>query len=306
LSNAKPIYSDPILDDGFRRTQPILQLQRASGVGTTGVAEIAFARRDGATRLTHLYQHDPLRVLFPAPEAGDIPVAVLLTTSGGLVAGDRLANSAFLGDGAAAHVTAAAAEKIYRSTGATTAITQHLTAGEGTWLEYLPPETILFDGARLRRETRIELAPGAGFLGGGILVFGRHARGERLTHGLVNERWEVRRNGALVWGDALHLDGDIAATIADPACFAGAAACATLILAPHADPSAFLDDARAVQQRSAAAGLQAGATIVGGLLIARWLAADALVLRRAYADLACHLRKAAMGLPPRLPRLWHV
>jgi urease accessory protein len=305
LSNAKPIYSDPILDDGFRCTRPILQ--RASGIGTTGVAEIAFARRDGATRLTHLYQHDPLRVLFPTPEAGDIPVAVLLTTSGGLVAGDRLAISTRLGDGAVAHVTAAAAEKIYRSTGATTAITQHLTAGEGAWLECLPPETILFDGARLRRETRIELAPGAGFLGGGILVFGRHARGERLTHGLVNERWEVWRNGALVWGDALHLDGDIAATFADPACFADAAACATLILAPPAgDPVAFLEAARDVQGCSPVAGMQGGATIVGGLLIARWLAADALILRRAYADLACHLRKAAMGLPPRLPRLWHI
>jgi len=29
-------------------------------------------------------------------------------------------------------------------------------------------------------------------------------------------------------------------------------------------------------------------------------------LRRAYADLACHLRQVAMGLPPLLPRLWHV
>jgi urease accessory protein len=53
--------------------------------------------------------------------------------------------------------------------------------------------------------------------------------------------------------------------------------------------------------------MQAGVTAVGGgLLIARWLAVDALTLRRAYADLACHLRQAAMGLPPRLPRLWHV
>jgi urease accessory protein len=275
-------------------------------IGTTGIAEIGFARRDGATRLTHLYQHDPLRVLFPTPEADDIPLAVLLTTSGGLVAGDRLAVSTRVGDGAAAHVTAAAAEKIYRSTGATTAVTQHLQAGEGAWLEYLPPETILFDGARLRRETRIELAPGAGFLGGGILVFGRQARGERLTHGLVNERWEVWRDDALIWGDALHLEGDIAATIADPACFAGAAACATLILAPPANPNIFLDNARAVQARSAVAGFQAGVTIVGGLLVARWLGQDALPLRRAYADLACHLRQAAMGLPPRLPRLWHV
>ena len=174
-----------------------MEPRACGGIGAMGVAEIGFAKTGDVTRLAHLYQRDPLRVLFPTPEADDIPVAVLLTTSGGLVAGDRLAISARLDDGAAAHVTAASAEKIYRSTGATTAITQQLTAGEGAWLEYLPPETILFDGARLRRETRIELAPGAGFLGGGILVFGRHARGERLTHGLVHERWEVWRDGAL-------------------------------------------------------------------------------------------------------------
>jgi urease accessory protein len=264
-------------------------------------------RRGGATRLVHLYQRDPLRVLFPMPEANDIALAVLLTTSGGLVAGDRLAIDIQVGEGAAAHVTTAAAEKIYRSTGATTAVAQHIGVGLGAWLEYLPPETILFDGVRLRRETRIELAAGAGFLGGSILVFGRQARGERLTNGLVNERWEVWHSGALVWGDALHLEGDIAATIVDPACFAAAAACATLILVPpDGAPGAFLDSARDAQARAAAPGLQAGVTVLGGLLIARWLGQDALALRRAYAELACHLREAAMGLPRRLPRLWHV
>lgn len=245
-------------------------------------------------------------MLFPAPETDDVELAVLVTTSGGLVAGDSLQIDIEVEQGVAAHLTAAAAEKIYRSTGATTAITQQLRVGDAAWLEYLPPETILFDGARLRRNTRIDLAPRSGFLWGGILVFGRQARGERLTHGLVNERWEVWREGALIWGDALHLDGDIAATLADPACFAGAA-CATLMLAsPTGDLGAFLDAARAVQARSAGPGLQSGATVVNGLLIARWLAADALSLRRAFADLACHLREAAMGLPPRLPRLWHV
>jgi urease accessory protein len=283
--------------------------------GVAGVAEIGFVRRDGATRLAHLYQCDPLRVLFPTPERGDIPLAVLLTTSGGLVAGDRLTISVRAEANAAAHVTAAAVEKIYRSTGATTEITQTLSVGERAWLEYLPPETILFEGARLRRETIVGLERGAGFLGGGILVFGRRARGERLTHGLLHEFWEIRRDGALVWGDALHLSsddgGDIAAILADQACFAGAAACATLILAPprggqRSDPRLFVDAARAVQAGSAAAGLQAGVTAVSGLLVARWLAKDALVLRLAYADLACHLRQVAMGLPPRPPRLWHV
>jgi urease accessory protein len=272
-----------------------------------GVAEIGFAVRAGATRLAHLYQHNPLRVLFPTPEPAEPPVAVLVTTSGGLVAGDRLSVSIDLAAGAGAHVTAAAAEKIYGSTGATTGVAQSLSVSEKAWLEYLPPETILFDGARLRRRTTLGLAAGAGFLGGGILVFGRRARGEAFIRGFLHEAWEITRDGSLVWGDALHVDGDIAAIMTDPACFAGAAAGATLLLVPPAgDPRPFVDAARAVQQQSATPGLRAGVTAVNGILVARWLGDDAAVLRRAYADLACHLRAAAMGLPARLPRLWHV
>ncbi len=159
---------------------------------TEGAAEIRFDRRDGVTRLTQLYQRDPLRVLFPAPAAGDPPVAVIVTTSGGLVAGDRLDIRVELAPGAVAHVTASAAEKVYRSTGRTTIIKQTLSIGPGAALEFLPPETILFDGARLRRKTIINIAPGSAFLGGDIVVFGRRARGERFTSGFLREVWELR------------------------------------------------------------------------------------------------------------------
>jgi len=276
------------------------------GSAVSGVAEIAFAAQGGATRLSHLYQRHPMRVLFPAPEAGDIPLAVLITTSGGLVAGDEIGVALRLGPGALAHVTASAAEKIYRSTGATTVILQDLSLDGAAWLEYLPPETILFDGARLRRHTAIALAPGAGFLGGGILMFGRRARGERFTHGFLHEEWQVRSAGALIWGDALHLDGNVAGLMADPPCFDSAAACATLILVPPTgDPRGFVAGARVIQQQSLSPGMRVGVSAVGGLLVARWLGPDGQKLRRAFADLACHLREAAMGLPPRLPRLWH-
>ncbi len=268
-----------------------------------GIAEIGFAVRGGQTRLSHLYERHPLRVLFPA---GDVPTAVLVTTSGGLVAGDRIEIAVKAAEQAVAHVTASAAEKIYRSTGATTRVEQHVEVEAGSWLEYLPPETILYDHARLRRTTRVDLAPGAGFLGGGIIVFGRIAMGERFSEGLLHEQWEVHRGGRLIWGDALHVAEDIAAIMAHPACFAGADACATLVLAPaDADPRGFVESARAVQQRGAAEGLRAGITAVNGLLVARWLG-EPVALRRAYGELACHLRHAAMGLPPRLPRLWHV
>lgn len=273
---------------------------------TEGAAEIRFGQRDGVTRLAHLYQRDPLRVLFPAPAAGDPPVAVIVTTSGGLVAGDRLDIRVELAPGAAAHVTASAAEKVYRSTGRTTTIKQTLSIGPGAALEFLPPETILFDGARLHRETIIDLAPGSAFLAGDIVVFGRRARGERFASGCLREVWELRCNGDLLWGDALHLEEDVGRIIDDAACFDGAAAFATMILSPPAENARSLLDAARIVQSCAITGLRAGATAIAGLVIARWLAADAAVLRRAYADLACHFRSAVLGLPPRLPQLWHV
>ena len=272
-----------------------------------GVAEIGFARSGGVTRLTHLYQRDPLRVLFPTPAVGDPPLAVLLTTSGGLVGGDRLDIDIRLAEDAAAHLTASAAEKVYRSTGPTTAVRQTLSVASGATLEFLPLETILFDGARLWRETTVELGRDAGFLGGDILVFGRRARGERFTKGFLREVWQVRREGNLVWGDAVHLEGDIAQIIDHPACFDGAAAFATLILAPFGrDPRSFLDRARSLQSSGSAEGLRSGVTAIAGLVVARWLAADTAVLRDAYIDLACHFRREAMGLAPRLPQLWHI
>jgi urease accessory protein len=272
-----------------------------------GIAEISFAMRGGVTRLVHLYQRDPLRVLFPAPAAGDPPVAVIVTTSGGLVAGDSLNIEVGLAPGAAAHVTASAAEKVYRSTGRTTTIKQSLSIGAGAALEFLPPETILFDGARLRRETVVDFASGSAFLGGDIVVFGRRARGERFAGGLLREVWQLRRDGELVWGDALHLEEDVGCLIDDPACFDNAAAFATMILSPpEGQARQFLGCARTIQSASTGPDLRAGLTAIAGLVIARWLAKDAALLRRAYADLACHFRAAALRLPPRLPRLWHV
>ncbi len=274
---------------------------------TDGVAEIGFGQRGGRTRLTHLYQRDPLRVLFPAPAAGDCALAVLVTTSGGLVAGDNLDVSVNLAPGAVAHVTGSAAEKIYRSTGRTTAIGQALSIATGAALEFLPPETILFDGARLRRETNIELAAGSAFLGGGILIFGRRARGERFTNGFLREVWEVRRDNQLIWGDALHLEDDVARLVEDPACFNGAAAFGTLIFSPPGgNARSFLDCVRAAQSAGAATGMQAGVTAIAGFIVARWLAADAMLLRRAYSDLVAHIRSTALGLPPQLPRNWQI
>jgi len=281
-----------------------LRSEPAAATQTHGAASVAFARDDDVTRLTGLYQRDPLRVLFPDVPEGEIPTAVLVTTSGGLVGGDRLDVSVAVGDGAEAMMFGQAAEKVYRSAGPTCRIAVELSVGRDGWLEWLPQETILFEGARLERRTLIEIAPGAHALAGEILVFGRIAGGERLSHGLVRDAWEVRRQGRLAWADALHLEDDMASVLADPACFDGATAYATIVHAGD-DAAGRLDLARFLLVQDGG-GLRAGATVVNGVLVARWLGRDAETLRRAFGDFWAAFRAAAGGLRNILPRLWHV
>jgi urease accessory protein len=268
-----------------------------------GAAEVTFARKSGATRLLHLYQRDPLRVLFPAPEDPSVPLAVLVTTSGGLVGGDRLAIAATVDDGAAAVMTSQAAEKVYRSTGSDCRVDVDLTVGAGARLEWLPHESILFEGARLRRRIAADVAESGRLLAGEILVLGRTARDERLTYGLARDAWEISRGGRRVWADALHLEGDLARAISDPAGLAGAVACATFVYAAD-DAAERVELARGLLPANDDGGLRSGATVVNGVLVARWLARDAFALRAAFAAFWVAFRRRAGGGAGGLPRLW--
>jgi urease accessory protein len=259
-----------------------------------GAAEIVFAPGG----LARLYQKTPCRVLFPQPEPGDLPVAALLTTSGGLTGGDRLRLAVAVTGGARAIAATVAAEKIYRSLGGDADVAVALRVEAGGWLEWLPQETILFDGARLVRTVDADLAPAARLLAVDAIVFGRTARGERFRRGKLFERWRVRVGGRLVWADALQLEGSIAARLGAPTAFADAVAVATALYV-GGDAGEHLSLARSLAEAGAG-----GATLVNGVLLARFLARDAQALRRALMRYLVGLRQRAAGLPPALPRLW--
>jgi urease accessory protein len=279
------------------------QSETRSGTLADGRAEIGFTSDGGQTRLVHLYNRDPLRFLFPTPSFGDCMQAGLVTTSGGLVGGDRLAIDIKTQAGARVAISPTSAEKVYRSTGGASEIDVALRAESGSWLEWLPQETILFNESRMKRVTRVEADGEARVFAGEMLVFGRIGRGERLTRGLVRECWEVWRDGRLSWADNLHLDGDIGETIAHPAGFEGATAAATAIyIAPDAEKR--LGDARDALEE--ADGLKSGATVVNGVLVARFIGRDARTLRGAFGKFWATFRHRVAGLPASLPRLWHV
>jgi urease accessory protein len=273
-----------------------------------GSLDIRFAAPDVAgasSRLTHLDQRAPLRALFPhCPNMG-LPVVAVTATCGGFVGGDRLALSLEVGEGAALMAIGQSAEKLYRSTGAETEITARFTLGRDAWLEYLPQETILFDGARLRRATRVEMGEDSGLLAGEILAFGRHARGEKISHGLIHDSWSISRDGKLAWADIFHgADADLVDLIDHPAALAGSRASAMLI---HAGGN--LGEALAwVRGKLAALNNQVrmAATIVNDVLLVRWLAPEAADIRPGFAAIWMGLRAMTRGLPAQLPTFWHV
>lgn len=270
-------------------------------VRVDGGARIALAAADGETRLRELWQHDPLRVLLPRPVDDALPHVVLLNTSGGLVGGDRIAVDVALADGARALVTSQAAEKVYRSAGPDTAIDNRLVVGADAWLEWLPNETILFDGGRLVRRMRVDLGAGARLLAGEIAVFGRIARGENVTRGLLHDAWNLRREGREIWADALRLDGDIAGRLADPHGFAGARAAGLLVYCA----SGAAAQLEAVRERIGAE-TGSAASAMGDVLLVRFLMDDPQRLRRLFGGIWTDLRVRLAGLPPILPRLWHI
>jgi len=259
-----------------------------------GRAELVLGAGPGGARLRHLFHAAPLRLLFPHGDAEDPTVAALVNVAGGLAGGDEVSSAIALGEGARATLTTAAAEKIYRSLGAETRIAAALSVADGAVCEWLPQETILFDGARLDRRLDIALSPGARLLAAEMLVLGRAAHGERLARGALLDRWRIGRGGRLLWADALRLDTP-AEALGRRFLLDGAGAIATLLLAA---PDAAQHRARARDLAGGQASL-----VAPGLLAARWMGSAGEV-RAALGAAIEALRKAAFGHPPRLPRLW--
>jgi urease accessory protein len=265
------------------------RLQRASGE-----SRVAFDLRDGRTRLGDLYQRDPCRVLFPEPELGEPPLAVLLTTSGGVTDGDSLKMAIDIGPAASAVATTQAAEKIYRAAkgGGHCAIDVAVRVSEGATLDWLPQETILFQGARLKRRTVAEVEPGGALLACEMVVLGRAASGERFVSGLLLDSWSVRRTSRLAWTDTLRVEGETPTG----AGFGTANALATVI-GVWDDPLANFAKARALLEN--AAEVRAGVTLVNAVMVARLLG-EATAVRAATIRFLTDFRGR------RLPRVWHV
>ncbi|ATG89584.1 urease accessory protein UreD [Methylomonas koyamae] len=226
---------------------------------------------------------------------GEVCHVYLLHPPGGVVAGDRLTINANVESEAQALITTPAAGKFYRSGGGEAQQTVNLKVAEHSSLEWLPQETIVYDGARLSANMHIELAEQSRFIGWEITALGRPAAGEGFSDGCAELNWRIQRDGRLFYLERQHLDGQ--AFLARWG-LSGHSACGTMFVYPAT--SLHL----AAVQELIGDEANRGVTLIDELLICRGLDRQADLLKGFFERVWGVVRGDMIGKEVCLPRIW--
>jgi urease accessory protein len=249
--------------------------------------------------------HDgPLRVLRSLyPEGSGVCHQVLVHPPGGLVGGDRLAIELVVDAGAHALITSAGASRFYRSAGALAEqdATLHLAAGARA--EWLPLETIAYDGCLARNRLRFTLAEDAQVFGWDLLALGLPAAAQPFARGHFEQHIEWPG----IWRERGFIDAADRRLLASPLGLGGHSVSATLWFASGAAfdtnrRAALLDAARAVTPE---ASVISGATAPNErMLVLRALAGSVEPAMRLLRGVWAAWRQEAWGLAGDAPRVW--
>lgn len=276
--------------------------------GWLGRLELGFRREGGRTLLSHKRHQGPLMVQKPFyPEANGCCHVYLVHPPGGVVGGDTLELEVRVGERAHALITTPSATKLYRTTGASASISQRLVVERGATAEWLPQETIAFDGSVAALTTHVELAKGASFVGMDVLCLGRPAAGEHFEQGRLKQRLELRQEGQRLLVEQLRLAGG-GPELRQAWGLSGHTTLGTLVAVSGHTPEAWAKRAPELVQRlrDALAPVEglAAVTHVAGAIVCRFLGDGSrpahAVLRRAWELIRPELTQS----PAVAPRIW--
>jgi urease accessory protein len=264
--------------------------------------QLCFARRDAGTVLARRSHRGPLLVQKPLyPEGREVCEAILVHPPGGIAGGDVLSVDVEVSTAAHALITTPGASRWYRSAGAEAAQNVRLSVARGAALEWLPQETIVFDGARASLRTQVELEREAHFVGWEVVCFGRVASGERFRTGLLTQISEIRQGGVPLFGEYARVEGGSRVLEARSG-LAGCPVSGVLLVAGRDLERPLRERLRALD---AGADALAGVTSLPGVTVARYLGRSAQAARAYFVRAWSLLRPALLGRNAVPPRIWN-
>lgn len=254
---------------------------------------LAFRHTPEKTLLYSARHVGPLTVQRPFYPEDNTCHLYLLHPPGGIVGGDELDISIRLDANSHALITMPGASKFYRSSGPQARLVQHFWLDENATLEWLPQDTIFFPGANAALRSVFHLHATSTLLAWELYCLGRPVIDETFSHGTLESRLEVWRDGEPLLIERQHLaDGDLSPVAGHP--WLG-----TLLFYPA-------NESHLEETRSLLAELNhfAGATFTDGLLSVRFLSHDNLICQRVMRDIWQHLRPHLTAKAPHSPRIW--
>ncbi|HHO9698562.1 TPA: urease accessory protein UreD [Citrobacter braakii] len=255
--------------------------------------DLHFTRTGHNTVLASARHQGPLTVQRPFYPEEDVCHLYLLHPPAGIVGGDELHIAVTLNENSHALITQPGAGKFYRSGGPQALLRQHFTLAPHATLEWLPQDTILFPGANATIQSVFHIASESRLLAWDLLCLGRPVMQESFSHGTLQNRLEVWRNGQPLLIERLQLQkGELSGVTHHP--WVG-----TLLCYPATEN--MLEGTR---ERLTPLGDYAGATLNDSLLTIRFLADDNLIVQRVMRDIWQFLRPLLTHKPPVLPRIW--
>ena len=259
-----------------------MQRQRVNAVGHVSAKPVG---NNGQwlrpSAIDALYQQGSARIRFPKTVPGALQ-AVLLNTAGGLTGDDQIHWTASAANHAHLNISTAACEKIYRTHGP--AATQNATLKVASYarLEWLPQESIVFNGASLKRTMNVHLDEHAEALIGESLIFGRQAMQEATDDITVHDRWRIYRAGRLQHAEDLRLDTSINNSAQQSCMPHHNSAVSTLVLLSNKPEEWFRNKLSKVRALpiSGPQHVSIGVSVLPSRLVVRILASDSFQLRK--------------------------
>jgi urease accessory protein len=281
-------------------------METASGSRWPASLQLRFACDGARTILAERSHRGPLRLLKPLyPEGERCCHAVVVHPPGGIVAGDALDLQVAVDANAHGLVTTPGAQKWYRSLGTDAHANTKLRLADNAMLEWLPQETIVFDGAFAKQTLDIDLSDDALFFGWEIVCFGRTASHEQFKHGSFRQTIRLHRNGLPMWSEHTVVAGSDP-LLQSPLGWGGMPVSATAWVvrtvrdgdAPDADVLSTLRGTLADRAHAAVS------NPIDGLFVIKAIGESAEPVRELLTELWSEVRFTVFGIEPQRPRIW--
>lgn len=269
--------------------------------------ELGFKGHSDRTVLEHRRHHGPVRVQKMLwPEKTGVCHAIIVHPPAGIAGGDYLTFSIAANEAAHALVTTPGAGKWYKTN--LKKAFQHIdiTVQDHSIFEWLPQETMLFNGANANSETTVQLDSSSSFIGWDMLVIGRQARDETFTQGAYQNKFQLYQNHKLLVADCLSFQGNDRWLSSCLGMHGHAVMASFWAVPPEKYRSNFYLDQHIDQIRELIMRMNINVTLtlLDYVVTARYLGDDVRECHDAFAAIRAKLRRYWFDLEEEFPRIW--